>query len=266
MHLYSQLAKYQKHRKSLVRNSEESNFYFQNRSLLNGIENYKFLINAIDDFDIIRANIVIRAMLNKKQLDKTIIHTFKESKFTTEEAKEFIHETMTGLPYIQEGNIKIYVPIFNRQINKLYFDEFGKLLVSPYSTILSDNFASSCIDLFEMYGFELYDSLFSKFVVIERQDKIIVLYHFDFQTIYFVNDQGRLEAKLALFDKYLRHPDNSNIIERIKPAIEAYLSDDREGLYQALVINKLISKKLIFKIKHNEFKFNRYKERKANRV
>ena len=263
MHLYEQLAKNQKHRKSLIRNSEEFQFFMANRHLLNGLDMYRVLVNALNDFDLIRANIVIRAIINKKELDKAILYAFKESKMKTEDVADFVHEAMVGLPYIQEGDLKIYVPIFNRSINELYYRDFGKLLSKPYSTLIEE-FASSCIDCFETYNFALYDSLFSKCIVLRKTEKILVLYHFDYQTIYFVDDQGRLEAKLALFDKYIRHPSKNHIIDRVGSVIEAYLNDDREGMYQALVNNNLISKKLIFKIKHAEFKFKRKLQRKAD--
>ena len=262
MHLYEQLAKNQKHHNSQLRNSEEFQYFLANRHLLNGLDMYKALVNALNEFDIIRANIVIRAIKNKKTLDEAIVYAFKTSKMKTEDVANFIHEKMVGLPYIQQGDLKIYTPIFNRSINELYYRDFGKLLSKPYS-VLFDEFASSCVDCFEMYGFALYDSLFSKFIVVRKTEKTLVLYHFDFHTIYFVDDQGRLEAKLALFDKYLRRPVKNHVIDRISPVIDAYLADDREGMYQALVNNNLISKKLIFKIKHAEFKFKRKLQRKA---
>ena len=265
MHLYDKLVKCQKHHKSMLRDSEEFQFYVANRNLLNGLDIYKALINSLNEFDIIRANIVIRAIQNKKALDEAILYAFKGSKMKTEEVSDFVHERMVGLPYIQEGDLKIYVPIFNRSVNELYYRDFGKLLSKPYSTLIED-FSSSCIDCFEMYGFSLYDSLFSKYIVIRKTEKTLVLYHFDFSTIYFVDDQGRLEAKLALFDKYMHRPVKTHIMDRIGSVVDAYLNDDREGMYQALVNNNLISKKLIFKIKHEEFKFKRKLQRKADRA
>ena len=263
MHLYQQLAKNQKHHKSLIRNSEEFTFYIANRNLLNGLDMYKALINSLNEFDFIRANIVIRAIQNKKALDESILYAFKGSKMKTEEVADFVHERMVGLPYIQEGDLKIYVPIFNRSVNELYYRDFGKLLSKPYSALF-DDFSSSCVDCFEMYGFALYDSLFSKFIVVKKTEKTLVLYHFDFNTIYFVDDQGRLEAKIALFDKYMHRPNKNHVMNRIGGVVDSYLNDDREGMYQALVNNGLISKKLIFKIKHAEFKFKRKLQRKAN--
>jgi len=260
MHLYETLAKYQKG--ANYRKSEDYLFYVQNRHLFNNIEMYKFLLDAKDEFDVIRANIVIHALKSKKHLEDCILYAYKESKMKTEEVSNFMHEQMVGLPYIQETATKIYVPVFSRAVNSFYYSQFGKLLREPYSKLI-DNYESSCIDLFEMYNFSLYDSLFTKFITVYRDENVMAVYHFDFHSIYIINNQGRLDAKIALFDKYIKHPKYERIIERIKPVITKYLEDDKEGLYQVLIDNDLISEKLIYKIKHNEFKFRHSLERKA---
>ena len=42
------------------------------------------------------------------------------------------------------------------------------------------------------------------------------------------------------------------MMERILPAVEAYYKNDREGMKKALVENKLISSKLIYKNNYDE--------------
>lgn len=265
MHFYKQLAHYQKNHRSLLKKSEEFNFYFENRNLLSNISIYKYFLSIEDDFDLIRANIIIRALVNKKQIDHAIIYAFKESKMKTEEVSDFVNENRAGLPYIVENNMKIFIPLFNRSINEIYFNDFGKLLKKPYSTLITD-FESSCIDCFEMYNFSLFDSLFSKLIILDKNERLMIAYHFDYRTIYFINNQGRLEAKIPLFDRYLHHAQYGHIIDRLKPVIDAYKNDDREGVYNALISEKLISKKLIYKIKHKEFKWKRKLQRKADRA
>lgn len=260
MHLFETLAKYQKNMN--YKKSEDYLFYIANRHLFSNIEMYRFLLDAKNEFEVIRANIIIRAIQNKEKIDNLIVYAFKNSDMKTEEVTSFLEEKEKGLPYLLDGSNKIYVPVFSRTINSFYNSQYGKLLKSPYSKLLT-NYSSSCIDLFEMYNFSLYDSLFTKFVTVYRDKKVMVVYHFDFKTIYFINDQGRLDARIPLFDRYLKHPDSTHMIERIKPVVEKYLDDDREGLYQALIANNLISKKMIYKIKHKEFRFKRRLERKA---
>ncbi len=260
MHLYENLAKYQKGIN--YKKSEDYYFYMANRHLFSNIEMYRFLLDAHNEFDVIRANVVIRSLQNKEKIEKAILYAYKKSDMKTEEVADFIHEQMVGLPYILDGTNKIYVPIFSRAINVFYYSQFAKLLTEPYSKLL-DKYTSSCIDLFELYSFSLYDSLFTKFITIYRDKKIMVVYHFDFRSLYFINDQGRLDAKIALFDRYLKKRDTSKIIERLKPVVEAYLDNNREDLYKALIDNRLISEKLIYKIKHQEYRFKHKLERKA---
>ncbi len=260
MKLYEMLSKYQKGLN--FTKTEDYYFYLANRHLLSGIEMYKFLLDVHNEFDVIRANIVIQALQNKAKLEKAILYAFKESNMKTDEVEKYIADEMINAPYVKENGIKIYVPVFSRAINSFYSSQFGKLLKEPYSKLLT-SFNTSCIDLFELYNFSLYDSLFTKLIVTHKSEKVMAVYHYDFRTIYIINDQGRLDAKIPLFDKYMKHPSTNRIIERIKPVIENYLDDDKEGMFQAMIQNKLISQKLIYKIKHRDYRINRLLERKA---
>lgn len=264
MPIYDKLIKYQKGRKNLFKKSEEVEFFNLHKQELLLIDQYKNFVNATDDFDIIRANIIIRALENKKKLDQIILYAFQRGALSTDEANEFIKERTIELPYFKEEEIKIFIPIFIRSINKFYSEEYGKLLSKPYSSLIND-FSSSCIDPFDIYGFNIFDSLFSKMIAITKNDKLAAYYHYEFNTIYFINNQGRIESKVALFDKYIKHVDSGHIIERIRPVIDSYFSDDKEGFYQALVENKLVSKKLIGKIMYKRFNFLNSLIRKANR-
>lgn len=259
MKFYETLAKYQI--KKGFHNSEEYLFFNQYRHLFSNIEQYRFLQNATKEFDVIRANIIIRSILNKKDLEAAITFSYGASRMNTEEAQTYIYEKMTNHPYILENNTKIFVPIFPKGINLLYYRDFGKLLKAPYSKLFTD-YASSCIDIFETYNFALYSSLFTKFVTIHQDDDVLVVYHYDFRSLYFINSQGRLDAKIALFDRYLKKVVDNHIVQRTQGVVKAYLNDDREGVYQELIKNNLISSKLIYKIKHNEYKFHHKKESK----
>ncbi|HBF68254.1 MAG TPA: hypothetical protein DDW20_02910 [Firmicutes bacterium] len=260
MYLYETLAKYQKGID--FKKSADYNFYVEHRHLFNSIEMYRSLFDVDNEFDVIRANIIIQALLNKKKIEELILYAYKKSYLKTEEALKFVDEHINGLPYILEGANKVFIPIFSRSINEYYSSKHGKLLCEPYNKLF-DDFNSSCIDLFEVYNFELYDSLFTKLITVYKDENIMITYHFDFRTIYIINDQGRLDAKIALFDKYLNKPNYDHVIERIQPVIERYIDDDKDGMLKALADKKLISEKLINKIKHNDFKRIKALERKA---
>lgn len=260
MGLYDTLAKYQKgidfHK------TVDFAFYMEHRHLFNSIEMYKSLFDVKNELDVIRANIIIQSLLNKKKIEELVIYAFKKSFLKTDDALKFVQSNLENLPYILEGENKIYVPIFSRSLNEFYSSSFGKLLCEPYNRLF-DEFETSCIDLFEMYNFELYDSLFTKLVTVYKDNNVMITYHFDFRTIYIINDQGRLDAKIALFDKYLRRPNFNHVIERIKPVIEKYLDNNKDGMLNMLAEKKLVSERLINKIKHDNFKKEKLLERKA---
>ncbi len=260
MNLFPSLAKYQK--TVDYRKTEDYLFFVANRHLFNGIEIYKSLLTPKDEFDVIRANIVIQALRNKKTLDEVIVYAYKKSELKTEEVPDFVKEQTAGMPYIGEGQNRIYVPIFSRAINSFYFGQYGKLMKEPYNKLIN-GYKSACIDLFEVYNFDLYDSLFTKLITIYRDEKVMVVYHFDFHTIYVINDQGRLDAKIALFDKYLKNPKNEHMIERIKPVVEKYLQNDKDGMCKVMLDKNLISERAMYKIKHAEYKWKRTLMRKA---
>ena len=61
---------------------------------------------------------------------------------------------------VKEGE-KIYVPCLSKALNLIYAREPLKLNEAPYDVIKKD-FAASLIDPFDEYGFNIYDSLFSR--------------------------------------------------------------------------------------------------------
>ena len=260
MNLFDTLALYQKGVK--VTRSEYYYFFVQNRHLLNGIEMYRFLLDPKDIFDIIRANIIIQAIKNKRVIEEAIVSSYKESSLNTEAARIAVQSSLIDLPYVLEGTSKFYVPIFSRAVNAFYNAEFGKVLKEPYAKLMS-KYHTSCVDLFDMYNFALYDSLFTKLVTVMKSDDVVAMYHFDFKTMFIINSQGRCDAKICIFDKYLKNPTTDHIIDRLKVVAQKYIDDDKDGFLKALLENKLISEKLIFKIKHQDFKAARKVERKA---
>ena len=59
-------------------------------------------------------------------------------------------------------------------------------------------------------------------------------YHYDFHAIYIINDQGRLDLKICLFDKHIKRPDFRNVLETIKKPTE-YYAGNRIAFINALV-------------------------------
>lgn len=257
MKIFKTLIKKQKFKN--FKSSSEYRFYVKNRTLLDRFPMYRFLSNVDNDFDVIRANIIIRSLLNKKQIEEAVSLAISTKKLLKESEnalfrKKLIREKIVDLPFAVVNNVRVYVPIFNLTLNKIYSEDFEKLLVEPYSHLLT-KFETLVLDPFENYHFALYDSLFTHFLKVYEDDKLICLFSYDFRTLYFVNRQGRLENKIALFDKYIKRPDSHNLINRIESVVNAYVNFDKEAILNALVEQELISAKLIDKLRKDEQKF-----------
>jgi len=265
MHLYDTLAQNQKYKG--FAESDENLFFLKHRLILERFPPYRHLALSTSDFDVMRANIIIRALQNKKAIEEAVDFAVKNDRVIDRRRdgtffRKFIREKIVDLPYASEGGTRLYVPIFGRAINAIYCEEFEKLLASPYDRI-TDDFDALVIDLFETYNFALYDSLFTQFVNVYSDAEIMAVFHYDFQTIYFIDAQGRLECRIALFDTGIRHPDFHHIIERIRPVIAAYVANDKKALLNALVEKHLVSEKLVARIRRDDDRFRASSARKV---
>ncbi|HHT66660.1 MAG TPA: hypothetical protein GX010_00275 [Erysipelotrichaceae bacterium] len=254
--LLKYIARKAKKRKSFEQ-SEEYRFFIEHRSLLMKIPRFNYLYDIGNEpFEIIRANIVLSACLNKFYLENEVENLKSYIKINNKNSLANLlktyHEIISEQPYYQEGQEKIYIPIFTRALNQIYYKNPEKLLAYPYSG-LKENFKDTVIDPFDTYGSELYNSHFTRLVKVMAVDKETAFFHYDTNTIYFVNDQGRLDASIVLFDRYIRHPDYSHMLERMMPVITAYFEFNREQLIRALHENGFISSHLLHLIKFHDW-------------
>ena len=159
---------------------------------------------------------------------------------------EALKERTIDKPYYEENDIKIYMPFFSSALNEIYVNEPERLLSLPYSDLMT-NFENATVDPFDTYGAELYNSYFTSLIKISTNGRTTTFFHYDTNTLYFVNDQGRLDTKLVLFDKYIKKPVTTHMIERLVPVTEAYYANDKLRMLIALRDNKFISMQM-FKI------------------
>lgn len=250
--LFAYLEKNKKKRASLE-NSQEYKFFLENREILLKNRKFVFLYDADSEFMVFRANIIINGLLNKKKLEDEITnvekHIDKGEKISNQEFKEIITSKMAGLPFYQDGDTKIYMPFFPRNINILYLNEPHQLLNYPYHDLMVD-FDNSIIDGFDKYGSELYNSHFSRLVKICSNGNESAYFHYDFNTCYIVNEQGRLDVRICLFDKHMRRIENTHMHERLRPVIDAYYNNDRALFIENMHNSGFISSKLYRKIIH----------------
>ena len=223
--------------------SEEFQFFLENRHYLTKMPKFAdFYEPGEEPFNVIRANVILYAYINKATMEAEIknLKSYINSKNSHANFVKSYHEIISEQPYFQEGKTKIYIPFFSRSLNQIYFDEPEKILTSPYVALM-DKFQDTVVDPFDTYGSEIYNSHFSRLVQVMKVDKETAFFHYDTNTIYFVNEQGRLDGTVVLYDRYLRHPSYSHMLERIKPVVEAYFNFNREEFISALYNNGFIS-------------------------
>lgn len=243
MTIYEILETKQKSRRSFS-SSDEFKYFIERRHQLGVFKRFSDLYDSEEnEFDIIRANILIRGLENKELFEKEIqnisLHNMPEhTKFVLA-----LRERTIDQPYFESEGLKIYIPFFSRALNEIYVNEPEKLLSLPYSELQS-SYENACIDPFDTYGYELYNSFYTSLVKIAESKHVAAFFHYDNDTIYFINDQGRIDAKLVLFDKYIKRPKHTHMMERIMPVVEAYFNNDRKLMVNELLNNNLISEKM----------------------
>lgn len=244
MRLFELMESKQKKRNTFE-NSEEFKFFIDHRFLLGRFLKFSSLYDSEgNEFNIMRANIIIYGLLNKQTIEMEVksLHDYGQDKDPVA-FNEALKQRCLDLPYYSEAGQKIFVPFFPRALNQIYTNEPIKLLEEPYNT-LETNYQNSAIDPFDLYGPELFNSFYTRLVKVSTNGKEVAYFHYDTNTIYVVNDQGRLDIKIVLFDKYIRRPNLNHMLERITPVMEKYFANDREAFIKALLDNNFISNKL----------------------
>lgn len=247
MDLFETLAKRQRH--TPFSNSEQMRYFLGNAILLNDVPYFSIFQKAIEPFDVIRANIIIKSLINKKTFEKFYFRERKEvekvgSKVDPEKLQALIKEKCANLPHIEEKESNIFLPIFSRTINQIYNNRLELLINNPYKILLK-YFESAVVDPFDTYGVDVFDSSFTNLILLKRVGDEAAFYDKDSLSIFFVNNQGRLNARVALFDKDCHHPNYENIRERTAPVVDAFFDNDRERFIKALVDNKFISSRFL---------------------
>ena len=241
--LYETLVNKQKSRRPFS-TSEDFKYFIENREQLGKLKRFSGLYDSEEnEFDIMRANILLRGLENKKLFEEEIVNIHNHGEMENAKFVTTLKERTIDQPYHEVNGIKIYIPFFSSALNQIYTSEPEKLLSLPYSDLV-DHFEDTIIDPFDTYGSELFNSYFSSLVKIMESGKVTAFFHYDMNTLYFVNDQGRLDNKIVLFDKYLKRPAYTHMMERLQPVCEAYFSNDRTATIEALFDNKLISAKM----------------------
>lgn len=248
MGIYVTLENKQKYRRSFS-NSDDFKYFIQNREKIGKFKRYANLYDSEEnEFNIMRANILLRGLENKRLFESEIENIknhgdIEHTKFVTA-----LKERTIDQPYYEINGVKIFIPFFSSALNQIYVNEPEKMLSLPYSELKTD-FEEACIDPFDTYGYELFNSYFTSLVKISETKGVAAFFHYDTNTIYFINDQGRLDAKVVLFDKYMKKISFTHMMERISPVVEAYFNNNKVEMIDALFNNNLISENMYHLLK-----------------
>ena len=259
MDLFKTLEKKQKF--TFFNSGAENRFFLAHSSILNTIPEFKTFSRAQTPYDIIRANIIIRSTLNKKAIEEAYVVTAREYRRGGEldgEGKkavlQAVAEAKVGLPYLEEGEKRIYVPTLPRSLNSIYDKNILRFEEKPSKPLLKHGHEALFIDPFDAYGWRLFDSYFTNLILVRQVGNTAAFFDYDSLSIYIVNYEGRLDAKISLFDRKIGKRNTNHMMERIIPVVDAYFRDDREALMQYLVQNQLVSSSLIYRINLDEKK------------
>ena len=258
MDLFATLEK--KQRFTYFNSGRENRFFLSHSALLNSLPSMRRFSRMTKPFDVIRANIVIRSVINKKKIDETYIFTARNFRREGElrhdgeiAIRKAVTEVQKDLPYLLlESGERIFVPILPKSLNTVYDTALIRFEDKPYKEVQGNDYDMLIIDPFDAYGIEILDSPFTNLICLRKVEGKGAFFDYDSLSIYFVDDQGRLENACCLFDRALPNRNTNHMLDRITPVVDAYYRDDREAMYKALVNNQLVSSRLIDKIKFDE--------------
>ena len=261
MELFATLEK--KQRFTFFNGSDENRFFVSHMGLLSLIPGGKALSRAEKPFDVIRANICIRAIMNKMKLDEAYRSAARPLRVDGAldhdgevAVRKAVEEAKKGLPFLSHGEDKIFVPILPRSLNLVYDRNIIRLEEKPMKALLEHGYDAMIVDPFDTYGPALFDSYFTRLMKVGEAEGTVAFFDYDSLSIYFVNKQGRLDVAICLFDRGIKKRNLNHMMERIHPVVDAYFRDDREELKNILVQNQLISSSLMYRINSDEHLFN----------
>ena len=247
MKLFTLLNKRAKRRR--LAKSTEYTFFLKHRALLLSIDAFRPFFNLEDAFTLTRANIILRGLLNKRTIDRYLEEIGQQSLQQHGRIKHhWIRDAFLqwkNLPYTFQWDQKQFaLPFFNQTMNYIYAYEPDKTYDYPYNRLRVDA-SVSMIDAFDTYGYALYQSSFTNLIDLETEDATSrAFYHPDYRMILIINQQGRLDVKVSLFDRKMKRPNYDYLVDRIKRCLPYYFAFNREAFIQSLQQEGLISKSL----------------------
>lgn len=221
--------------------SFEKKYYDEYNNLFSRYGFLNVYNDITDSFELIKTIVVLEGLNNKRKIENEA-EIYTEVELSEENRHEVIHKK---LPYFEFEDVKIYVPFFSKEFN-VHYDIDS----------LKEDFDSSVINPFDTYGYKLFDSQFTRLVLIDeyKDEGVAVFYHIGFESIYIITNQGTCDAIIPIFDNNIKKKNKDKLFERISSLMKLYFANDREGFVDALLSLELISKHLYDLIQKNSDK------------
>lgn len=223
-----------------IHESKEYAYFLEHSAVLENYPMFSHYLKVEDPFTLIQANIIIQGVINKLAVENIIREEHDKIAIRMEKLSE-------KLPNFRYTGLRIYIPFMLPNHNNIYFKMPEKLLSFPYSQFV-DDFSDSIIDCFDFYNYKLYESDFTSLIYIAEDDTTRAYYHPSLEILFIINDQGRVDASIYLFDRHMKDIDTENIVKRLTNVVEYYYAGDKIGFIDALFSNNLISEKLYRRI------------------
>lgn len=234
--------------RSRILESNEYKFFATHKDVLDNLPFFNRFTRVDDAFSIVQSNIIIKGLINKLAVENIIKEDSLNAGFRVSKMK-------TKLPHFRHNGVDVYIPFLLANHNDLYFKTPERLLLFPYSQFVED-FSDSIIDCFDVYNFTLFDSSFANLVFIDKDETTRAYYHPSLQTVFIINNQGRADVTIHLFDRSVKEIETENMVRRISAAVKHYYANDKIAFVDSLFLNCLISEKLYRRI-YKSLKINR---------
>ena len=209
---------------------KEKIFCEENMDYCYGTEFVARYQDVFSAFDLIKKSIIIQSLINKKEIEENAV-LYHDADIDLKEKQNIIHDR---LPYFRFNDTKIYVPIYNEDINKLYDTKYNELVNSNSSSFVSD------FDPFELYGLDIFKSPFTRLIFIKEDTSCGCFFHPELFQIFIINKQGGLDHIIPIMDSFIKRMNFDDFCK----VMDSFFEFDRDGFVKGLYEEKFISKEI----------------------
>lgn len=172
-------------------------------------EGFSFSIKTIQD--LIDVAIIVRAIINKQQIDQCynqfISDNYDAIEYINYDQRRtmFNHDlssTITALPYFKDTNTgkDIYIPYLESFINQRYVEDYQVLRLKKHEEYVCQ-YPRTYENLRTLYGILPYISSLSPLAMIGKNEKETYLYFEQTRCFYIMDESGNILKEIAILDK-----------------------------------------------------------------